>query len=77
MTESVRETFNNKVQEEEEEQMRLGKDSMISFNERGCDEIMSQFIKDLDSTYDIYNEVEVEDVIEPNDYSSVKIETIL
>ncbi len=56
--------------------MILGKDIMISFNERGCDEIMCQFIKDLDSSYETYNEVEVEEVIVVNDYSSVDIDTI-
>ena len=56
--------------------MRLGRDSMTSFNQRGCDEIMCQFIKDLDSSYDIDNEVEIEEVIESNNHSSMNIETI-
>ncbi len=56
--------------------MRLGRDSMTSFNQRGCDEIMCQFIKNLDSSYDINNEVEIEEVIEPNNHSSVNIKTI-
>ena len=56
--------------------MRLGRDSMTSFNQRGCDEIMCQFIKNLDSSYDIDCEVEIEEVIEPNNHSSVNIETI-
>ncbi len=56
--------------------MRMGRDSMISFNQRGCDEIMCQFIKDLDSSYDIDNEIEIEEVIEPNNPSSVNIETL-
>ncbi len=56
--------------------MRLGRDSMTSFNQRGCDEIMCQFIKNLDSSYDIDNKVEIEEIIEPNNHSSVNIETI-
>jgi hypothetical protein len=64
------------MQEELEEEVRLGRDSMTSFNERGCDEIMCQFIKDLDSSYDIDYGVENEKVIKPNNHSSVNIETI-
>ncbi len=41
--------------QEEEEQFRPRADSMDLFNSRGCDEIMCQFIKDLDSSYDIDN----------------------
>ncbi len=56
--------------------MRLAKESMISFNERGCDEIMCQFMKDLDSSFDIDSGLEIEEFIEPNKHSCVKIETI-
>jgi hypothetical protein len=43
---------------------------MDSFNARGCDEIMCQFIKNLDTSYDvaaleIYTE---EEEIEPRNY---------
>ncbi len=41
----------NEVEDQLEEQVRLDRDSMISFNERGCNEIMFQFIKDLDSSF--------------------------
>ena len=56
--------------------MRLGRDSMTSFNQRGCDEIMCQFIKNLDSSYDIDYGVKIDEVIEPNNDSSVNIETL-
>ena len=49
---------------------------MVSFNRRGCDEIMCQFIEDLDSKNDIDNWVEVEEVIMPNNHFSVNIETM-
>jgi hypothetical protein len=52
MTESVRDTL-DEVKEDEEEQVGLGKSSIISFNERGCDEIICQFIEDLESSFDI------------------------
>ena len=54
----------------------MGRDSMTSFNERGCDEIMCQFIKDLESSYDIDNVEEIEKVIQSNNHSSLNIETI-
>ena len=38
----------NEVLDEQEEKTRLTTDSLTSFNERGCDEIMCQFIQDLD-----------------------------
>ena len=49
---------------------------MDLFNARGCDEIMCQFIKDLDSSYDFYNRVEVEEITEIKNNSIVNIETI-
>ncbi len=61
----------NEVQDEYEEQVRLAKDSMISLNERGCDEILCQFMKDLDSSYDI--DIEVEEEIEPNSHCNVNL----
>ncbi len=48
---------------------------MISFNERGCDEITCQFMEDLDS-FDIESGLEIEEVIEPNNHTGVNIETI-
>ncbi len=52
------------------------KDSMISFNERGCDEIMCQFMKDLDASYDISAEkLQAEEEIEPNNHSSTNLKT--
>ncbi len=63
-------------EQEQEEQVHLGKDSMISFNERGCDEIMCQFMKDLDSTFDIDSEPDVEEVNEPNNRCSLNFETL-
>ncbi len=51
----------NEVEEELEEQVRLNKDSMISFNERGCNEIMFQFIKDLDSSSEFDWEIDTKD----------------
>jgi hypothetical protein len=43
----------NEVNEEYEEKGLLRRDSMDLFNERGCDEIMCQFIKDLDTSHKI------------------------
>ena len=57
--------------------MRMGRDSMTSFNERGCDEIMCQFVKDLDIFYDTDRVDEVEDKIEANNHSSLDLETIM
>jgi hypothetical protein len=45
---------------------------MISFNERGCDEIMCQFIEDVDPSYDIL-EVEFENEIEPKNFLDSKL----
>ncbi len=64
------------VHETEEEQVRLGKESIISFNKCGCDEIMCQFMKDIDLSFDIDNGLEFEEAIEPDNYSGVNIETI-
>ena len=44
---------------------------MVSFNERGCDEIMCQFMKDLDSPYDI--DIDLEDELEHNNDFSVNV----
>ena len=55
--------------------MRLGRDSMTSFNERGCDEIMCQFIEDIDTTYNI--DIEVEEIIEPDNLSSINLENFM
>ncbi len=41
----------NEIYEELDEQVILRTDSMDSYNARGCDEIMCQFIKDLDKSY--------------------------
>ena len=38
----------NQEHEESEVSVHLVRDSMISYNERGCDEIMQQFVSDLD-----------------------------
>ncbi len=38
----------------------MGRDSITSFNERGCDEIMCQFMKDLELSYEIEIEKEVD-----------------
>jgi hypothetical protein len=65
----------NEVQEDWEQEDRL-QNSMDSYNRRGCDEIMCQFIKDLDSSYEIKNQAEIEEVIKPNKHFSVNIETI-
>ncbi len=55
----------------------MGKESMISYNERGCDEIMCQFMKDLESSYNIEREVEVEYENEQKNYSNHNLKTIM
>jgi hypothetical protein len=54
------------------------KDSIYSSNARGCDEIMCQFIKNLEKSCDIsVTEVEAEQEIEPNNHSSVNLKMII
>ncbi len=54
------------------------RDSMDSFNSRGCDEIMCQFIKDLDTSFDNSAVgVESEEENLHNNHSSVNLEIII
>ena len=46
---------------------------MDSYNRRGCDEIMCQFMKDLDSPYDIDIDIDLEDELEHNNDFSVNV----
>jgi hypothetical protein len=43
----------NEAQEESLDQVQQRRDSIYSYNERGCDEIMCQFVSDLDTTCEI------------------------
>ncbi len=58
--------------------MLLIRDTMVSYNARGCDEIMCQFIKDLDMSHD-FSTAKVCDVeeIQPNNHSNDNDETIM
>ncbi len=69
----------NEVQDEYEDQVPKIRDSLDSFNARGCDEIMCQFMKDIDLPCDIDIEVDIEEKnIGPNNHSSIiDLETII
>ena len=59
--ESVREPINyiEELLEEDEPNQFESRDSMEEENKRGCDEIMLQFMSDLDSAYDFEFDKEV------------------
>jgi hypothetical protein len=74
-TGSSQEPFIEYSEEEDEEGQLL--DSLASFNRRGCDEIMSQFMKDLDLSYSLEKVSGVEKEIEPKNYFKCNLETIM